>query len=108
MKDKKTRVRFAPSPSGELHIGNARTALFNWLFARHHNGTFVLRVEDTDEARSDIVFQNNLYEDLKWLGLDWDEGPVNDGAYGPYRQSERLDIYKRHLISLRELSLIHI
>ncbi|MBN1473105.1 MAG: glutamate--tRNA ligase [Syntrophaceae bacterium] len=107
MKDKKTRVRFAPSPSGELHIGNARTALFNWLFARHRNGTFVLRVEDTDEARSDIVFQNNLYEDLKWLGLDWDEGPVKNGAYGPYRQSERLDIYKRHLISLMEKNLVY-
>jgi glutamyl-tRNA synthetase len=107
MKDKKTRVRFAPSPTGELHIGNARTALFNWLFARHHNGTFVLRVEDTDEARSDVVFQNNLYEDLKWLGLDWDEGPVKDGAYGPYRQSERLDIYKRHLISLMERNLVY-
>jgi len=107
MKDKKTRVRFAPSPTGELHIGNARTALFNWLFARHHNGTFVLRVEDTDEARSDIVFQNNLYEDLKWLGLDWDEGPVKGGAYGPYRQSERLDIYKRHLISLMEKNLVY-
>lgn len=107
MKDKKTRVRFAPSPTGELHIGNARTALFNWLFARHHNGTFVLRVEDTDEARSDIVFQNNLYEDLKWLGLDWDEGPAKDGDYGPYRQSERLDIYKRHLISLMEKNLVY-
>jgi glutamyl-tRNA synthetase len=107
MKDKKTRVRFAPSPTGELHIGNARTALFNWLFARHHNGTFVLRVEDTDEARSDIVFQNNLYEDLKWLGLDWDEGPVKNGDYGPYRQSERLDIYKRHLISLMEKNLVY-
>ncbi len=100
-------MRFAPSPTGELHIGNARTALFNWLFARHQNGTFVLRVEDTDEARSDIVFQNNLYEDLKWLGLDWDEGPVKDGAYGPYRQSERLDIYKRHLISLMEKNLVY-
>lgn len=100
-------MRFAPSPTGELHIGNARTALFNWLFARHHNGTFVLRVEDTDEARSDVVFQNNLYEDLKWLGLDWDEGPVKDGAYGPYRQSERLDIYKRHLISLMERNLVY-
>jgi len=107
MKNKKARVRFAPSPTGELHIGNARTALFNWLFARHHNGTFVLRVEDTDEARSDIVFQNNLYEDLKWLGLEWDEGPVKDGAYGPYRQSERLDIYKRHLISLMENNLVY-
>lgn len=100
-------MRFAPSPSGELHIGNARTALFNWLFARHNNGTFVLRVEDTDEARSDIVYQNNLYQDLKWLGLDWDEGPVKDGAYCPYRQSERLDIYKRHLISLIEKNLVY-
>jgi glutamyl-tRNA synthetase len=107
MKNKKTRVRFAPSPTGELHIGNARTALFNWLFARHHNGTFVLRVEDTDEARSNIVFQNNLYDDLKWLGLDWDEGPGKEGSYGPYSQSERLDIYKRHLISLMEKNLVY-
>lgn len=107
MKDKKIRVRFAPSPTGELHIGNARTALFNWLFARHHNGTFVLRVEDTDEARSEIVFQNNLYGDLKWLDLDWDEGPGKEGSYGPYRQSERLDIYKRHLVSLMEKNLVY-
>src|SRR4030043_761141 len=104
---KKPRVRFAPSPTGELHVGNARTALFNWMFARHCGGAFILRIEDTDESRSDISYQNNLYEDLKWLGLDWDEGPKKGGQYGPYRQSERLDIYKRHLISLMEKNLVY-
>ena len=71
----KPRVRFAPSPTGELHVGNARTALFNWMFARHHGGFLVLRIEDTDESRSAVSFQINLSDDLKWLGLDWDEGP---------------------------------
>ena len=69
------RVRFAPSPTGELHVGNARTALFNWMFARHHGGRLILRIEDTDESRSALSYQLNLFDDLKWLGLDWDEGP---------------------------------
>jgi glutamyl-tRNA synthetase len=87
------RCRFAPAPSGSLHVGNARTALFSWLYARHHGGTFVLRVEDTDASRvTEEAFQNVL-EDLRWLGLDWDEGPEVGGPHGPYRQSERLPIY---------------
>jgi nondiscriminating glutamyl-tRNA synthetase len=93
------RVRFAPSPTGLLHVGNARTALYNWLFARHHGGAFVLRVEDTDVDRSEARYESQLIEDLRWLGLQWDEGPGLAGAGGPsapYRQSERLDIYRRH------------
>jgi nondiscriminating glutamyl-tRNA synthetase len=96
----KPRVRFAPSPTGELHVGNARTALFNWMFARHHGGNFVLRVEDTDESRSALSYQVNLLDDLKWLGLTWDEGPQKGGDYGPYKQSERLDIYASYLQKL--------
>ncbi len=112
MMTKKPRVRFAPSPTGELHVGNARTALFNWMFARHHGGAFILRIEDTDESRSALSYQLNLYEDLKWLGLDWDEGPQIDncytnGHYGPYKQSERLDIYKEHLQKLIDKDLVY-
>jgi nondiscriminating glutamyl-tRNA synthetase len=90
------RVRFAPSPTGHLHVGNARTALFNWLFARQKRGTMVLRVEDTDIERSEARFESQLIDDLKWLGLDWDEGPDVCGSYGPYRQSDRLEIYREH------------
>jgi nondiscriminating glutamyl-tRNA synthetase len=90
------RVRFAPSPTGHLHVGNARTALFNWLFARQKGGTMVLRIEDTDVDRSEARFEDQLIADLKWLGLDWDEGPNIDGAFGPYRQSDRLPIYREH------------
>jgi len=90
------RVRFAPSPTGHLHVGNARTALFNWLFARQKGGTMVLRIEDTDVDRSQARFEDQLIADLKWLGLDWDEGPDVGGSYGPYRQSDRLDIYREH------------
>jgi glutamyl-tRNA synthetase/nondiscriminating glutamyl-tRNA synthetase len=89
-------VRFAPSPTGHLHVGNARTALFNWLFARQKGGTMVLRIEDTDVERSQARFEDQLIADLKWLGLDWDEGPDLGGPYAPYRQSERLDIYREH------------
>jgi glutamyl-tRNA synthetase/nondiscriminating glutamyl-tRNA synthetase len=89
-------VRFAPSPTGHLHVGNARTALFNWLFARQKNGTMILRIEDTDLDRSEARFEDQLIGDLKWLGLDWDEGPDVGGAYGPYRQSDRLEIYRAH------------
>lgn len=89
------RVRFAPSPTGSLHIGGARTALFNWLFARKHQGKFILRVEDTDEARSSRASEESILRDLRWLGLDVDEGPGDlGGKYGPYRQSERKDIYQ--------------
>jgi glutamyl-tRNA synthetase len=90
----KVRVRFAPSPSGTLHIGSARTALFNYLFARHHGGAFVLRIDDTDAARSDERHEGAILEDLRWLGLEWDEGPGAGGDYGPYRQSERLEGYR--------------
>ncbi|HEY1303592.1 MAG TPA: glutamate--tRNA ligase family protein, partial [Vicinamibacterales bacterium] len=87
------RVRFAPSPTGQLHVGNARTALFNWLLARGHDGTFVLRIEDTDAERSTKTSENGILEDLRWLGLEWDEGPDVGGPVGPYRQSERLHLY---------------
>jgi glutamyl-tRNA synthetase/nondiscriminating glutamyl-tRNA synthetase len=87
------RVRFAPSPTGQLHVGNARTALFNWLLARGSNGTFILRIEDTDAERSTRESESAIVRDLRWLGLDWDEGPDVGGAYGPYRQSERLHLY---------------
>jgi glutamyl-tRNA synthetase len=91
------RVRFAPSPSGHLHLGNVRTALFNWLYARSQKGTFVLRIEDTDAERSSDESVASVLEDLRWLGLDWDEGPGAAGHYGPYRQTERYGIYKEHL-----------
>lgn len=92
----KVRVRFAPSPTGQLHIGNVRTALFNWLFARQKRGAFVLRIEDTDLERSEARYETQLLEDLKWLGLDWDEGPDVGGPYPPYRQSDRMAIYQEN------------
>lgn len=91
--EKKVRVRFAPSPTGQLHVGNARTALFNWLFALQRGGVNVLRIEDTDLERSEARYEAQLLEDLKWLGLDWDEGPDVGGPYAPYRQSDRMEIY---------------
>ncbi len=94
------RVRFAPSPTGQLHVGNARTALFNWLFARGHGGTFIFRVEDTDMARSTTESERAIVEDLRWMGLDWDEGVDASGDHGPYRQSERLHIYRAHTVEL--------
>ncbi|HEU4981761.1 MAG TPA: glutamate--tRNA ligase [Acidobacteriaceae bacterium] len=96
MKPQKTRVRFAPSPTGLLHVGNARTALYNWLFARHTGGQFLLRIEDTDLDRSEAKHEAQLMEDLRWLGLEWDEGPGVEGPHAPYRQSERLGIYREH------------
>lgn len=95
------RVRFAPSPTGYLHIGGARTALFNWLFARHHGGKLILRVEDTDKARNTEEAAAAIYEGLRWLGLDWDEGPHVGGDLGPYFQSERTEIYERYLKKLQ-------
>ncbi len=83
------RVRFAPSPTGELHVGGARTALYNWLFAKNHGGKFILRVEDTDEERSSESSTQGIYDALKWLGLDWDEGPIH--------QSSRLDLYRDYV-----------
>jgi glutamyl-tRNA synthetase len=88
------RVRFAPSPTGYLHVGGARTALFNWLFARRHGGVFVLRIEDTDVERSSPEMVEGILEGMRWLGLDWDEGPGIGGPFGPYFQSERLDRYR--------------
>jgi glutamyl/glutaminyl-tRNA synthetase len=89
------RVRFAPSPTGHLHVGNARTALFNWLLSRGQRGTFILRIEDTDTKRSTRESEAAILEDLRWLGLYWDEGPDVGGAHGPYRQSERFHLYGR-------------
>src|SRR5205085_3380550 len=88
------RVRFAPSPTGHLHVGGARTAIFNWLFARHHGGTFIIRVEDTDQARSTRESEAMVLDDLRWLGLRWDEGPDVGGPHAPYRQSERVARYR--------------
>ena len=88
------RVRYAPSPTGYPHVGNIRTALFNWLFARHHNGSFIVRIEDTDVARKVEGTVETILDSLKWLGLDWDEGPEVGGKYAPYFQSQRLDIYR--------------
>src|SRR4051812_22626610 len=89
------RVRFAPSPTGYLHVGGARTALFNWLFARRHGGVFVLRIEDTDVERSSQDMVEGILDGLRWLGLEWDEGPKIDGPFAPYFQSQRLDTYRR-------------
>ena len=89
------RVRFAPSPTGELHIGGVRTALFNWLFARNQGGKFVLRIDDTDKQRSTEEYLQSILSSFQWLELDWDEGPGAGGNFGPYRQSERLDIYRK-------------
>ena len=94
------RVRFAPSPTGPLHIGGARTVLFNWLFARRHNGSFILRSEDTDLERSSVKWEEDSAQSLRWLGLDWDEGLEVGGPHGPYRQTERLEIYKEYLSRL--------
>jgi len=89
------RVRYAPSPTGEPHVGNIRTALFNWLFARHTNGTFIVRIEDTDVARRVDGALESILDALRWLGLDWDEGPDVGGHYGPYVQSQRLELYQQ-------------
>ena len=96
------RVRFAPSPTGKLHIGGARTAIYNWAFARAHGGTFVLRIEDTDPERSTQENIDLIIRAMKWLGLDWDEGPEVGGAYGPYLQTKRFDTYAAALEKLKE------
>ena len=103
IKNKKLRVRFAPSPTGYLHIGGARTALFNWLYARHYNGSFILRIEDTDRMRSTPEAVKAILDGMKWLGLDWDEGPEKGGEYGPYFQTERLDLYREFVDKLLEI-----
>src|SRR5690606_18658594 len=96
------RLRFAPAPTGYLHLGSARTALFNWLYARHHHGVFILRIEDTDleRSREDVIEQ--VLESMRWLGLDWDEGPGVDGGYGPYFQSQRREMHLEHAQRLLE------
>jgi glutamyl-tRNA synthetase len=101
------RVRFAPSPTGSLHIGGARTALFNWLYARHSGGKFILRIEDTDKARNTAEATQAIYTGLQWLGLDWDEGPRVGGDFGPYFQSEREAIYLRYLERLQADGFIY-
>jgi len=101
------RVRFAPSPTGFLHVGGARTALFNWLFARHHGGTMVLRIEDTDVARERPEYREAIYQAFEWLGLDFDEGPGKGGAYGPYTQRERLPLYQEKARELAERGLAY-
>ena len=94
------RCRFAPAPSGSLHVGNVRSALFSWLWARHNDGVFILRVEDTDASRVTEEAFRGVLDDLRWLGLDWDEGPEVGGPHGPYRQSERAEIYREKLAAL--------
>ncbi len=94
MSDKQVRVRFAPSPTGKLHVGGARTAIFNWAFARANNGTFILRIDDTDPTRSTQENTDIILRAMRWLGLDWDEGPEVGGDFGPYAQTDRLDLYK--------------
>jgi glutamyl/glutaminyl-tRNA synthetase len=96
------RVRFAPSPTGYLHVGGLRTALYNYLFAKHNGGTFVLRIEDTDRSRKVEGAVENLISSLRWAGVDYDEGVDRDGGYGPYVQSQRLPIYHKHVDELLE------
>jgi nondiscriminating glutamyl-tRNA synthetase len=101
------RVRYAPSPTGHLHIGNARTALFNYLYARNQNGKFIIRVEDTDKKRNIEGGEESQLDYLKWLGIDWDEGPDKGGDYGPYRQSERNDLYEKYYEELLKKDLAY-
>lgn len=107
MMSNRVRVRYAPSPTGHLHIGNARTALFNYLYARHFDGDFIIRIEDTDSKRNVEGGEESQATFLKWLGLDWDEGADVGGDYGPYRQMERLDIYKKYVDELLERDLAY-
>ncbi len=102
-----TVTRFAPSPSGNLHIGNARTALFSFLLARRTAGRFILRIEDTDETRSTEEFCRNLREDLIWLGLNWDAGPGREDERGPYRQSQRAALYAQHFVALEQRDCVY-
>jgi glutamyl-tRNA synthetase len=101
------RVRFAPSPTGNLHIGGARTALFNWAYARHTGGTYILRIEDTDPERSTQAFEDSILDSMRWLGIDWDEGPDVEGPHGPYRQSERVADHRRTALGLLEEELAY-
>src|SRR3990170_5477968 len=97
------RVRFAPSPTGELHIGSVRTTLYNWFFARQHGGKLILRVEDTDQERFDPRALESIYDGLHWIGVRWDEGPREGGPHAPYVQSERLPLYHEHARPLVEM-----
>ncbi len=101
------RVRFAPSPTGKLHMGGARTAIYNWAFARATGGTFVLRIEDTDPERSTEENTQIILRAMRWLGLDWDEGPEVGGDFGPYKQTERFDTYKAALEQLKERGAVY-
>jgi nondiscriminating glutamyl-tRNA synthetase len=103
----KVRTRFSPSPTGMIHLGNARAALFSDLFAAKYDGKFILRIEDTDASRSEIQYVDALQRDLHWLSIDWQEGPGVDGKYGPYWQSQRQDIYARYYKILEEKKLIY-
>src|ERR1700757_2022689 len=96
------RVRIAPSPTGDPHVGTAYIALFNLIFARHHGGKFILRIEDTDRTRSRPEYEDNIYQALHWCNIRWDEGPDVGGPYGPYRQSERTEIYQHQCQKLLE------
>lgn len=107
MAKNKVRVRYAPSPTGHLHIGNARTALFNYLFARHYKGQFIIRIEDTDTKRNIEDGERSQLDNLKWMGLDWDEGPDKGGDFGPYRQSERRDLYDQYIQQLLDQDLAY-
>jgi glutamyl-tRNA synthetase len=102
MSDESVRVRYAPSPTGYPHIGNIRTALFNWLFARHAGGKFIVRIEDTDQSRKVDGALESILDSLRWLGIYWDEGPEVGGEYGPYFQSERRDLYQKYAQQLLE------
>ncbi|HOP70593.1 MAG TPA: glutamate--tRNA ligase family protein, partial [Bacillota bacterium] len=101
------RVRFAPSPTGYLHIGGARTALFNYLFAKHNGGKFVLRIEDTDVERTIEDSAERMMESFKWLGLEWDEGPIVGGPAAPYQQSQRRELYKKYAQTLMDKGLAY-
>ncbi|MDY0346097.1 MAG: glutamate--tRNA ligase [Acholeplasma sp.] len=103
----KVRVRYAPSPTGLLHIGNARTAIFNYLYAKSNGGDFIIRIEDTDIKRNVVGGEQSQLDNLSWLGLDWDESPDKGGAYGPYRQLERLDLYKTYAEQLLEMGMAY-
>lgn len=101
------RTRFAPSPTGYLHVGGARTALFNWLFARNHGGSFILRIEDTDEARNTEQARQAIFDGMRWLGMDWDEGPEKGGDHGPYFQSQRREIYNAWFQKLADAGRVY-
>ena len=107
MNQNTVRVRFAPSPTGYLHIGGARTAIYNWLYARHTGGKFLLRIEDTDRHRYVPDALNDIMASLQWLGMDWDEGPEAGGDYGSYFQSERLELYQKYAEQLVDQGLAY-